>query len=158
MKETDFWVLIEAAWAKTGAWNDARRRFLADQDGNPDELMEAAQEMIPHLDVILKSLKQSDLLAFDQILEIKLYEIDRQEIHEFTDGSDDGFLYARGFIVAMGNEYYAAVNADPSRALMDVECEDMCFLAIGHYRDLYGDPPESEISRESGSNPAGWQN
>jgi hypothetical protein len=34
------------------------------------------------------------------VLERTLYDIDRADIQAVTDGSDDGFLYARGFVVA----------------------------------------------------------
>ena len=95
-------------------------------------------------------------MEFDRILERKLYDIDRAEIQEHTDGSDDGFLYCRGFIVAAGAGYYDAVNADPSVAIMDLECEEMCFLSWHLYREKFGEMPDSGISRESGSNKAGW--
>jgi hypothetical protein len=95
-------------------------------------------------------------LAFDRILERKLYDLDRAEIHEHTDGSDDGFLYARGFIVAAGKDYYDAVLAKPSTARMDLECEEMCYLSWELYEENFGVLPPSEISRESCSNTAGW--
>ena len=79
--------------------------------------------MVAALRTQLDRLSAADLLAFDRILERKQYDIDRQEVQEHTDGSDDGFLYARGFIVAAGRGYYDAVNADPSVALTDLECE-----------------------------------
>jgi hypothetical protein len=88
-----------------------------------EELVEALEEVIPSLLATLEQLSQSDLLAFDQILERKLFDIDRAEVQEQTDSSDDGFLYARGFIVAAGRPYYDAVNTDPSVAMMDLECE-----------------------------------
>ncbi len=49
---------------------------------------------------LLDKLPAEELLAFDRILERNQYDIDCAEIHENIDGSDDGFLYARGFIVA----------------------------------------------------------
>ena len=93
---------------------------------------------------------------FDRILERKLWDIDRAEIQKFTDGSDDGFLYARGFIVAAGRDFYDAVNATPERARMDIECEDMCYLSYHVYVERFGEMPRSDITRESASNPAGW--
>jgi hypothetical protein len=49
-----------------------------------------------------RELPGSDLASLDRVLERKLYDIDRADIQAVTDGSDGGFLYARGFIVAMG--------------------------------------------------------
>jgi hypothetical protein len=105
----------------------------------------------------LNELPQADLLEYDRILERKLYDIDRSEIQEFTDGSDDGFLYARGFIVSVGRTYYDAVNHDPSKAIMNAECEDLCYLPHHIYRERFGEGPKSGISRESASNPEGWR-
>jgi hypothetical protein len=36
------------------------------------------------------------LTSLDRVLERKLWEIDRVDIHAVTGGSDDGFLYSRG--------------------------------------------------------------
>ncbi len=118
--------------------------------------MEALEEVIPALHDSLDKLPAEELLAFDRILERKLYDIDRAEIQEHTDGSDDGFLYARGFIVAAGKRYYDAVNGSPPTALMDLECEEMCYLSWHLYREKFGDAPASGISRETCSNKAGW--
>jgi Protein of unknown function (DUF4240) len=104
----------------------------------------------------LERLSADELLAFDRILERKLYDIDRAEVQQHTDGSDDGFLYARGFIVAAGRDYYEAVNANPAIAMMDLECEDMCYLPWHLYQEKFGDIASSDISRESCSNRAGW--
>jgi hypothetical protein len=35
-------------------------------------------------------------------------------------------LYARGFIVAMGRDFYDAVAGDPEVAVHHAECEEMC--------------------------------
>jgi hypothetical protein len=119
-------------------------------------LMESLEEVIPTLQAQLDQLSAEELLLFDRILERKLFDIDRAEIHEYTDGSDDGFLYARGFIVAVGKGYYDAVNAKPATAMMDLECEEMCYLPWHLYHDKFGEMPASGISRESCSNKAGW--
>ena len=86
-------------------------------DEKAEELLESLEDVIATLRESLSHLSAADLLTFDRILERKLYDIDRAEIEEHTDGSDDGFLYARGFIVAAGRGYYDAVNAKPSVAL-----------------------------------------
>jgi hypothetical protein len=70
-----------------------------------------------------RALPGDELTSLDRVLERKLYDIDRTDIQAVTDGSDDGFLYARGFIVAMGRDFYDAVVGDPQVAVLDAECE-----------------------------------
>jgi Protein of unknown function (DUF4240) len=158
MNEELFWSMIEDAWNTAGGMTKARQQLAQGtlSEEKAEELVEVVEEVIPSLLATLEQLSQNDLLAFDQILERKLFDIDRAEVQEHTDGSDDGFLYARGFIVAAGRDYYDAVNADPSVAMMDLECEEMCYLPWHLYHDQFGDMPKSEISRESGSNKVGW--
>jgi Protein of unknown function (DUF4240) len=150
----DLWKLIEDTWNEVAP-------DLADARANPNEdnagdLDEGAEEMIVALKKKLEKLDKEALLAVDRQLERALYQIDRQEIQEVTDGSDDGFLYARGFIVAMGKSFFDAVDRDPSKAVTDAECEAMCYLPWHMYREKFGEPPTSGISRESCSNEAGW--
>lgn len=161
MDEATFWAMIETAWKAAGKDGKAKTRQKLAQgklsDDEAEELVDAVEEdVIPALDDQLQELSAADLLAFDRILEKKLYDIDRAEVQEHTDGSDDGFLYARGFIVAAGKGYYDAVNAKPSTAMIDLECEEMCYISWHLYEEKFGEAPKSGISRETGSNKAGW--
>jgi len=105
-----------------------------------------------------QGLTAAELTALDRVVERKLYDIDSAELHAVTDGSDDGFLYARGFVVAMGREFYYAVAADAQMAVPGAEFEAMCYFFAHLCHEQYGTFPEtgSGISRESCSNPAGW--
>src|SRR4051794_30448035 len=158
MDDTAVWAMIEDAWKTVGGKTKARQKLAEGKlsEEKAEELMEAVEEVVPALREALEALTAADLLAFDRILERKLYDIDRAEIQEHTDGSDDGFLYARGFIVAAGKGYYEAVNAKPAVALMDLECEAMCYLSWHIHEEKFGPVPASGISRESCSNKAGW--
>ncbi len=159
MDEDRFWSMIESAWEAAGGKAKSRQRLAAgrlSEDG-AYSLQEALdEEVVPALQDQLAGLSAEELLAFDRILERKLYDIDRADIQERTDGSDDGFLYCRGFIVGMGRGYYEAVRANPDRAVMDAECEAMCYLSWHLYRDKFGEVPPSGISRETQSNSEGW--
>jgi len=158
MDESRFWLLIESAWQSVGGKTKTRQRLAEGKlsEDRAETLVEALEEVIPALRAQLNQLPAEELLAFDRILERKLYDIDRADVQEHTDGSDDGFLYARGFIVAAGKGYYDAVNAKPAMALMDLECEDMCYLSWHLHRDKFGEIASSGVSRESCSNKAGW--
>jgi Protein of unknown function (DUF4240) len=158
MDEDRFWSMIESAWQRVGGKTKARAKLAQGtlSESKAEELCEALEEVIPALREDLDRLSAEDLLAFDRILERKLFEIDRAEIQVHTDGSDDGFLYCRGFIVAAGRGYFDAVNADPSRAMMDQECEEICYLSWHLYSEKFGEMPESDICRGTGSNTAAW--
>jgi hypothetical protein len=159
MDEKRFWSMIEDAWHDVDG-SAAARSKLAQGKLDENAAMELADrsviEFIPALRSSLEALPEDELLEFDRILERKLYDIDRADIHEHTDGSDDGFLYARGFIVAAGQAYYDAVSKEPSQAMMGLECEDMCYLSFHLFAEKFGDMTHSDISRETGSNKAGW--
>ena len=117
MDDERFWSMIEDAWQSVDDSARLREKLargkLSEEDAS--ELAEQAPgEFVPALKVMLEQLPEEELLQFDRILERKLFDIDRADVQEHTDGSDDGFLYCRGFIVAMGRAYYEAVSADPS--------------------------------------------
>lgn len=158
-EESRFWRLIESAWARVGP-EESRRAALIDR-----ETEDEAYALAPYLDAFLGHLRDlsadlsaAELTDLDRVLERKLYDLDRADIQEVTDGSDDGFLYCRGFIVAMGREFYDAVVADPSVAVVDAECEPMGYFFAHLHDSRFGGFPDtgSGISRETASNTAGW--
>lgn len=163
MTEDIFWDTIELAWAETSPTLKSKRLQITTKKGEktPTDLgMEladlVASDLIDCLTEKLKTWSKEDLLAFDRILEQKLYDIDREDIHAYTDGDDDGFLYARGFIVGMGKAYYELIKAEPDRATFDLDAEDFCYFVVRLYEELYGNFPVSDISRETGSNAENW--
>jgi hypothetical protein len=158
MDENRFWAMIESAWGVVGGKSKTREKLAEGKlsEEKAELLLEAREEVIPAIRQQLSQLPAAELLAFDRILERKLYDIDRAEVQEHTDGSDDGFLYARGFIVIAGKEYYDAVHVKPSVALMGPECEGTCYLSTHIHEEKFGEVPQSGISRESCSNKAGW--
>jgi hypothetical protein len=121
--------------------------------------IEAAMPLVLNaLTGLCRGLPDGELASLDRVLERKLYDIDRADIQSLTDGSDDGFLYARGFIVAMGQRFYDAVASNPELAVPNAECEEICYFFAHLYRERLGKFPDTDnrISRESGSNPIGW--
>lgn len=158
--ESRFWNLIESAWGRVGPELSARRAALRSRgdDGEAYALEAYVDKFLDHLRILSVALSSEELTSLDRVLERKLYDIDRADIHEVTDGSDDGFLYCRGFIVAMGETFYRAVAADPTIAVLDAECERMCYFFAHLHNERFGGYPQtgSGISRESTSNTAGW--
>lgn len=159
MNENRFWSMIEVAWEAVGGKAESRQLLV---EGGPDSetlaysLEDSLDTVIASLEEQLGRLSAEELLGFDRILERKLYDIDRADIHDRTDGSDDGFLYCRGFIVALGRRYYEAVRNNPERAVTDAACERMCYVSWHLFHEWFGEVPPSGISRESCSNFAGW--
>ncbi|MEW2359119.1 DUF4240 domain-containing protein [Spirillospora sp. NPDC029432] len=166
--EERFWALLEAAWAPLGDEVGRARRELARRDPESDEVLYgepplsvvegALKGFLDNLTAAGRELPAEELAEFDRIAERKLYDIDSAELHAVTDGSDDGFLYARGFVVALGREFYTAVARDARVAVPDAWCERMCYLFAHLYDERFGGFPStgSGISRESFSNPLGW--
>lgn len=161
MDENRFWSMIETAWEAVGGQIEVRKQLSEPSDPEESEelafsLEESLDSVVESLEGQLQKLSAEELLAFDRVLERKLYDIDRADIHEHTDGSDDGFLYCRGFIVALGRGYYEAVRDNPELAVMDASCEQMGYVSFHLSHDRFGDVPSSGISRETCSNPEGW--
>jgi hypothetical protein len=166
MTDERFWDLIEAAWAPLGGEVGAARRALTTRDLTADvwEMSEisvvdkAMDAFLGNLEAAARDLPADELTDLDRVCERLLHDIDRADIHEVTDGSDDGFLYARGFIVAMGRDYYTAVAADPRVAILDADCESMCYFFAHLHHERFGTFPDtgSGISRESCTNHDGW--
>lgn len=164
-EEARFWGLVESAWAMCGPEPAHVRQALVGRDPAADDHNGSLYALEAWMDRVLAQLRQLcadlssvELTDMDRVVERKLYDLDRQEIHEHTDGSDDGFLYCRGFIVAAGQEFYNAVHADPVMAVMDAECEAICYFFAHLHNERFGGYPDtgSGISRESGRNPGGW--
>ncbi|MDR7327135.1 MULTISPECIES: DUF4240 domain-containing protein [Catenuloplanes] len=164
-EEDRFWALVEAAWAALGDEPAALRRALLARDPAGDAENEALYAIDRWLDRFLERLREAtaeltgpELVALDRVVERKLYELDRADVHEVTDGSDDGFLYARGFIVAIGRDYYETVAADPAFAVPDASFERMCYFFAARFQDRFDAWPDTDsgISRETCSNRAGW--
>ncbi|MCG5213090.1 DUF4240 domain-containing protein [Streptosporangium soli] len=166
--EARLWALVEAAWAPLGMEVNQARQALARRTPVPDEELDgvpafslvddALEDFLSNLTVSSENLSAEELTSLDRAVERLLYEIDRADVHEVADGSADGFLYARGFIVALGRDFYTAVTRNPQMAVLDARCEEMCYFFAHVHDQKFGDFPDTGlgISRESGCNPQGW--
>lgn len=186
MTEEIFWNMIEKAWVAVAPDLHHKRMEIATDLGvkSPTDLGEMfiniiEEDLIQNIVTQLSELTVLDIVLFDRILERKMYDIDRDDVHEYTNGGDDGFMYARGFIVGMGKAYYDLINKEPAYATMDLAAESFCYFPIHSFMqenviedeitgeetyeeiDINGfatlDITPSNISRETGSNPIGWK-
>lgn len=141
MNINTFWQLIEEAWGAAPTWNDKRKQALQNKDYELLQQLDGALAgpVLETYQQQLYRLSKEELTAFIHHLEERIYHIDRQEIHQYTDGSDDGFLYCRCFIVGMGEDYYNKIDQDPSQASFDLEAESFGFEAYQVYEDRFGE-------------------
>ena len=171
MNENIFWELIEKCWKP---FNMEETRRLAISKPTPQVLQSLSKvlnnQIILLLEEELDKLSKEDLIHYDEILERKLYDIDREELYDVIEGGDDLFLYRRGFIVGIGKAYYDSINNNPLVATdngvfrwdeADTACEDMSLISCIIYQDKFDkkgrEPmPPTGISRESGSNKDKW--
>ncbi len=158
--QKQFWSMIEDAWTSAAPRLADKRPGVGTKvpAKTAAALSTALGELVvPALAQALGELSRTQLIAFDRVLERKLHDIDRADVQRHTDGSDDGFLYARGFVVGMGRPYYNAVNADPSQAITDMEDQAITVLPGRVFEERFDEElPASGLSRETGSNRAGW--
>lgn len=159
MNENRFWKIIEDSWIKSGKNENREKAIKENVIDELEKLMEFIEtDLIAYYKIELGKLAKEEFSSYIHILEEKLYQIDRKEIHEYTDGSDDGFLYCRCFILALGKEYYNMIDKEPSKAKYDLEAEGFGFEAYISYEDKFKEEFErySTHSIESCSNPKGW--
>lgn len=162
MTEKKFWEIIEASWADSPELDKTRAKAIKTNDQELVEILSGELEytILENYKNILLALNKEELTGFIHLLEERLYHIDRGEIQEYTDGSDDGFLYCRFFIVGMGEKYYNMVDKDPSKATMDAEAELFGFSAYEVYEEKFQEEFDrySIHSIESCSNENAWSN
>ena len=98
LDERGFWALIELI--------DRTALADGDEDGAVAPIVEA-----------LEAGPVDDIFAFEERLARFLYALDGERYADNAGESgatDDGFLYARCYVVGQGREHYEAVLADPS--------------------------------------------
>ncbi len=147
MTDHEFWQLV------------ALIDVMALEDGDEDKAIEPLRTAL-----MMKS--EAELFAFEEALSQKLYAIDGEQFADQageSGGSDDGFLYARCYVVAKGREFYEAVKSDASR--MPKSIDQWCEALLYPHREAWanqtgGDvsnwPFEATVSYESGSNRELW--
>lgn len=160
MTQEVFWEIIEKSWLDSAELHELRADAIQD---NNDEILEKLSgeldsSIIENYTKRLSELDKNELTSFIHILEERIYNIDREEIHTYTDGSDDGFLYCRCFIVGMGKAYYDMIDKTPSKATFDLEAETFGFTAYQVYETVFKEEFDrySKHSMASVSNRNGW--
>ncbi|MEK7725235.1 MAG: DUF4240 domain-containing protein [Acidobacteriota bacterium] len=160
MTEQEFWQIIELSWQDSPYLYKKRTKVLETND--EDLLTELSEEVYETITENCKNrlqrLDRKALTAFILLSEEKLYKIDREEIHKFTDGSDDGFLYCRCFILGMGEQYFNMIDKEPAKATIDLEAEAFGFAGYEVFEEKFGEEFERNTvcCIESCSNKEAW--
>jgi hypothetical protein len=144
MDERAFWKLIA----------------LIDGDAIAEDEYAAVEPVI----LALAKFDTSGRAGFEEQLAQQLYALDGRryadEAGESGD-SDDGFLYARCFVVAQGEAHYRQVVTDPSRMPKSANqwCEALLTVASTAHERATGVPIEfdSSVSYETRSNREQWE-
>lgn len=140
MNEQLFWQTIDAAWQDIPEANELRKIGL--KTNEPELVFELSEilgsDIAAMLEQRLLRLDKESLVQFIHIMEAQLRLLDREELRACTSGSDEGFLYARAFIVGMGAAYYQLISAAPSKATPDAEAEIIGFIGYAAYRQRFG--------------------
>lgn len=119
----------------------------------------------PLIDELAKR-HEAEIAAFEEQLAQVLYDLDG-EIYAQSSGesgdSDDGFLYARCFVVACGEQNYRRVLENPSAMpqSLDEWCEALLYVASRAWAEKTGRDEEdwafqASVSYETGSNATKW--
>jgi hypothetical protein len=148
MNESEFWQVIQQI--------DHTALQECDDDG-------AVAPLIKHLSRV----SESEIRDFENILAQTLYEIDSQ-MYAYHAGdsekSGDGFLYARCFVVAKGQEFYHHVKTNPTNMpdSTDDWCESLLYVAQRAWAEATGNDEEdwdhdTPLSYETGSNENLWE-
>ena len=147
MTQEEFWSLIG----------------LIDLDALEQQDEEAA---VSPLEIALVAKSIPKIEGFYSLLAHALYEIDGETYADNAGdagGSDDGFLYARCYVVARGRDFYNAVKSDPSQMPQDLNqwCESLLYVAPNAWGRITGSEPNQwefypEVSFETGHNISQW--
>jgi hypothetical protein len=148
MNEIEFWNLISLI------------DVAALDDGDEDAAIEPLEQA-------LMGKSENELFEFEERLSQQLYAIDGLVFADNggeSGGSDDGFLYARCYVVAKGQAFYSAVKADPTK--MPKSSDQWCETLLSPHRNAWaaltgGDPDDwpfsASVSYETASNPMLWK-
>ncbi len=123
---------------------------------------DADDALAPLIDAISK-LKVTEIESFEEHLARVLFTLDGKAYADNCGKSDDGFLYARCFVVGMGKQFYERVVANPSDMpkSSDQWLEPLLSVASQGWAKVTGNYEEdwdhkSTVSYQTGSNSDQW--
>jgi len=144
MNEDAFWKLLDHV---------VRESLADDVDAALEPLIAQLSRLVP-----------AEVASFEDHLAQRLYALDGRRYAEQageSGDSDDGFLYARCFVVAQGKAHYRGVVANPALMPKSIDewCEALLGVASTAHERLTGVPGDfdTSVSYETGSNRPQWE-
>jgi hypothetical protein len=126
-------------------------------------LMEAAKPVngVAKLVQLLSGMEIPSIVEFGEWLAYKMYCLDGEKYASNAGpagSSDDGFLYARCYVVACGKKVYDDIRKNPRKFPRDADCEDLLEAVPRAYKMKTGRELDLQFAYdyETGSNDRGW--
>lgn len=146
MDDDSFWTLV--------AHIDREALGEGDEESAVEPLMEALAVLAP-----------AQIESFEETLARKLHAIDGRAYADAageSGQSGDGFLYARCFVVALGQKRYQEVLTDPRRMPTSIDqwCEPLLFVGERAYEVATGGAAwlfTASVDVETGGNVEAWK-
>jgi hypothetical protein len=159
--ERFMWQMIELAWTKAEASHAEKQAGSLRETilgGGIEDYDVAMRPFCWALDDLLtETVTKDGLLSFAQSFETQLFALDREDLCAHIGLGDDGFLDARGFIIAMGEAYFRRVTRAPRTALARASVEQAYMAVIRAYETRNREPyPRFGIRVTTGSNLDAW--
>ncbi len=111
----------------------------------------------------LSSLPEQEIFAFEENMAQSLYALDTRRHAVQSDGSDEGFLACRCYVVARGKAYFEGVLAESGKMPKadDAGCESLLYVASGAWALATGNNEDdwafnASVNFETGSNASQW--
>lgn len=168
MDDRIFWEEVESAWKYTSEEQQLVRSTLITSPSHQllnSTAMIVNQVIVPFLRRRFHQYADEKLVEFEEILAKQLFDLDRESVHEVLEGGDDEFLYRRGFVVGVGQEYYSMMLRSPKKCLGNMEywpfsgisSYDFCFFIKRIYQSRHSeDSIRTTYSKETGANTEYW--
>jgi len=151
MTEDDFWKLISNI--------DGSELDSLEEDDYPEDQLEPLVSS-------LSKLNTKEIEDFEDKLSYFLYNLDGEKYADNageSGESDDGFLYARCWVVAKGKKHYETVLANPQKMPKEISqwCEPLIYVASKAWALSTGNDDEDwdytpKYNYETGSNSSLW--
>jgi hypothetical protein len=154
IEERMFWGWIAEAWNALPDGESIRAGILGGQTSDAEQALLPA---IAALETVVEGLTVEGLTIFCRQFEKHMYRLDREDLADFIELGDDGFMGARATIIALGQAHYDAVVRDVRRT-RGIAVERTLYVPRRAWEKRFGNGsyPGFGFPTGTASNPDGW--